>query len=58
MFLFKIKKNMPDREEADPVKDSESSACKLNGNKKIFLMIHVTIAQMLLMLLVIKHKNI
>ena len=63
IFLFQIKENKPeleepDPEEADPMKDSESSASKLNGKKKNFLMIHVTIAQIFLMLHVMKHKNI
>jgi len=45
-------------EDPDDGADSGSSTCKLNGKKKTFLMIHVTITQILLMLLVIKHKNV
>ena len=43
----------------DPDSGADSgSTGKLNGKKKISLMIHVTIAQILLMLLVIKQKNV
>jgi len=47
-----------DPPDADGGKDSGCSSWNLNGKKKIFLMINVTISQMLLMLLVIKHKNV
>jgi len=51
-------KNQINPEDPDDGADSGSSTCKLNGKKKTFLMIHVTITQILLMLLVIKHKNV
>jgi len=51
-------KNQINPEDPDDGADSGSSTCKLNGKKKTFLMIHVTITQILLMLLVIIHKNV
>ena len=58
MLYFQNEPITPDRVDPDGGMDSGSSSFKLNGKKKIFLMIHVTITPMLLMLLVIKHKNV